>query len=194
MSQSRGDDFEPWLERELQQAVGSVRGPSPRAEQAAYRAAPLRRARLAVKSVAAIAAVGLAVAVGITGVAAMTGSPNPMSIGHRMVEAVTMASQHGSAPPVKAPDAPANGGRSGASPGPSPSGDAQVDPTPDPVQSGALKRDYDRDQNDQGQQAQQAQQSSRPEQPEPASPAANPSPKPRRDKHPVPSPSPTGGA
>jgi len=90
-SPSGDDDFEPWLERELRQAVRSARGSRPRAEQAAYRAlarpgasAGLRSARAA----AAIAAFALAVG-GVTGVAAMTGGPNPMTLGYRVVQMVT---------------------------------------------------------------------------------------------------------
>src|SRR5437899_439543 len=93
MSPPVGDDFEPWLEQELRQAVGSVRGASPRAGQAAYRAAaPARRGPLAavgVKGAVVIAAAALAVGLGASGATAMTGSPNPLSWGQRVVQAVS---------------------------------------------------------------------------------------------------------
>src|SRR5437879_2626532 len=93
MSPPVGDDFEPWLEQELRQAVGSVRGPTPKAARAAYRAdAPARGGPLAaigVKGAAIIAAAALAAGLGATGATAMTGSANPVSWGQRVVQVVT---------------------------------------------------------------------------------------------------------
>ncbi|HEY7201232.1 MAG TPA: hypothetical protein VIC57_13505 [Candidatus Dormibacteraeota bacterium] len=92
MTSPRGDDdFEPWLERELRQAVRSARGSRPSAEQAAYRALARPRASAGLRSAraaAAIAALALAVG-GVTGVAAMTGGPSPMTLGNRVVQMVT---------------------------------------------------------------------------------------------------------
>jgi len=93
MSLDRGDDFELWLERELQQVVTASRGPSPRAEQAAYRAAPRSRAPLAVRSArvtAAVIVVGVTVLGGVTGVAAVTGGPSPATL----VQAMNTCREH----------------------------------------------------------------------------------------------------
>jgi hypothetical protein len=101
MSERPGDDFERWLERELRQVVVPIRGSRPRAEQAAYRAAGARRspASLAVRSAVAVAAVGVAVIGGLSGAAAMTGSPDPMSLGRLVVHAVRAEPQGAPAMP-----------------------------------------------------------------------------------------------
>jgi hypothetical protein len=79
MSVEDDPQFERWLDRELGSAVRSVRGPCPRAEQAAYRASGRRGVvsapgRLAAGVALAIVAI---IAGGVLAVAAYTGSPNP---------------------------------------------------------------------------------------------------------------------
>src|SRR2546430_1181762 len=77
MSPPVGEDFEPWLQQELRQAVGSVRGPSPRADQAGYRRVAARgRGPLALvgaKGAVIMAAAALAVGLGATGATAQGG-------------------------------------------------------------------------------------------------------------------------
>ena len=87
-------DFERWLERELRRTVGSERGPSPRAAQAAYRAASrsgksltLRSAMLG-KGAAGFAAVMLAIGGGSAVAMAATGSANPVELGQRVADIV----------------------------------------------------------------------------------------------------------
>src|SRR5215467_3334379 len=88
-------DFERWLERELQRTVGSVRGPSPRAPQAAYRAASRSggksltiRTGIFSKGAAGLAAVLLTVGGGSAVAMAATGSANPMELGQRVADIV----------------------------------------------------------------------------------------------------------
>ena len=82
-------EFERWLERELRRTVGSVRGPSPRAAQAAYNA-PSRTIRSAIfgKGAAAFVAVTLAIAGGSAVAMAATGTANPMELGQRVADIV----------------------------------------------------------------------------------------------------------
>lgn len=94
------DDFEDWLGRELQRTLGPVRGPSPRASQAAFRAASRARGGTlmaiksgivtAVTSKAAAGAAALAVAAGggAAVATAATGSANPTNWGQAVVQAV----------------------------------------------------------------------------------------------------------
>src|SRR5215831_6693917 len=82
------EDFERWLEQELQRAARTVRGSRPRAAQSAYRAAsgPGRRWRTGERAVASatakvaagIVAAALAVGGGMKASTAATGSTNPM--------------------------------------------------------------------------------------------------------------------
>ncbi len=88
-------EFERWLERELRRTVGSVRGPSPRAAQAAYRAASrsggkslTMRSGIFGKGAAGLAAVLLTVGGGSAVAMAATGSANPMELGHRVADIV----------------------------------------------------------------------------------------------------------
>ena len=90
------EEFERWLEQELQRAVQPLRGPSPRAAQAAYRAAASRGMGWAnstriVASGTGKAAAGLVVATlalggGMKAATAGTGSTNPMFWGAGVVE------------------------------------------------------------------------------------------------------------
>jgi hypothetical protein len=92
MRRTVADDFEPWLERELRRTIEPVRGPRPHAVQAAYRAVAARRDPLAAvgaRAAAAIVAVGLAVGGGLSGAAAVTGTPIPASWGELVAQAVT---------------------------------------------------------------------------------------------------------
>jgi hypothetical protein len=88
-------DFERWLERELRRTLGSVRGPSPRTAQAAYRAASRSggksltiRSGIFGKGAAGLLAVMLAVGGGSAVAMAATGSANPMELGQRVADIV----------------------------------------------------------------------------------------------------------
>jgi len=105
------EEFERWLEHELQRTVGPVRGPSPRAAQSAYRAAAgpgVRRPNKArgVASGTGKAAVGIAVAAlavggGMKAATAGTGSANPMFWGAGVIEQA--GSVQGPSPPTSQP-------------------------------------------------------------------------------------------
>src|SRR5215472_8577039 len=84
-------DFERWLERELRRTVGSVRGPSPRATQAAYRAASRPGGKslgIFGKGAAGLAAVLLTIGGGSAVAMAATGSANPLELGQRVADIV----------------------------------------------------------------------------------------------------------
>src|SRR5215470_3922739 len=88
-------DFERWLERELRRTVAAVRGPSPRAAQAAYRAASrsggrslTMRSGIFGKAAAGLAAVLLTLGGGSAVAMAATGSANPMDLGQRVADIV----------------------------------------------------------------------------------------------------------
>src|SRR5215813_87590 len=88
-------DFERWLERGLQRTVGSVRAPSPRAPQAAYRAASRSgrksltiRTGIFSKGAAGLPAVLMTVGGGSAAAMAATGSANPMELGHRVADII----------------------------------------------------------------------------------------------------------
>jgi hypothetical protein len=103
MSGPPGDaDFEGWLERELRRAVASEPGQSPLASQAAYGRARRPARRLAALGAGGVLAVALsAVALGGSAVAAMaTGSPNPVSWGQRVVQAVHDCQEQGAGGPL----------------------------------------------------------------------------------------------
>lgn len=90
------DEFERWLDRELQRTIRSQQGPRPRAAQSAYRAAyraggrwPTRTRGVA--SSTGKAAVGIVVATlalggGMKAATATTGSTNPLLWSHSVVE------------------------------------------------------------------------------------------------------------
>ncbi len=90
------DEFERWLDRELQRAIRPQRGPRPRAAQSAYRAAyragglwPTRPRGVA--SSTGKAAVGIVVATlalggGMKAATATTGSTDPLVWSHSVVE------------------------------------------------------------------------------------------------------------
>src|SRR5579875_1811594 len=94
------DDFEGWLERELRRTLGPVRGPSPRASQAAFRAVSRGRggtlmaiksgilASVTGKAAAGIAALAVATGGGAVAAVAATGSANPAAWGQAVVQAV----------------------------------------------------------------------------------------------------------
>ena len=89
------EEFERWLELELQRAMRPVRGPSPRAAQSAYRAAAGRGVRWANntrivasgigKAAAGLVVATLAVGGGMKAATAGTGSTNPMFWGAGVV-------------------------------------------------------------------------------------------------------------
>lgn len=83
--------FERWLDRELGSVVRSVQGPSPRAEQAVYRAPGRPRFISAPgRLVAGIAIAILAIiAGGVLAVAAYSGSPNPAEWAPALVRVVS---------------------------------------------------------------------------------------------------------
>jgi hypothetical protein len=118
---NEASDFEHWLDRELPGAVAGGLGPAKPPPPLVAR--PLRRgvARLGVPGAAVVLGVALAVAGG--GAALATGSPNPVSWGRHVVQAVSVSSaapQRGpapapeSAPPEARPSAPAGDGQQGA--------------------------------------------------------------------------------
>lgn len=95
MSPARGDgDFERWLEQELRRTVVSVRGPSPRAEQAAYRAGARPRgrpltARPALLSRGAVVLLAAALTVGGASAVAMgAGSRVPAELARSVAQIV----------------------------------------------------------------------------------------------------------
>lgn len=218
MSPGSGDDFEHWLERELQQVVAASRGPSPWAEQAAYRVAPRPRVPLAVRSARATAAV-IVVAVaalgGVTGVAAMTGGPSPATFTGRFFQAMTTcreqatASQPGAdvsgpdmgrcvitiasqreATPARTPGAPSgdNTRSSPAAPSAKPGGQA-VQPSPSPPgQDGNAQGENA--QGDRGAGAQGDNGNAQGDSAKRVDPTPGDKPdKPSKDKHPQPTPS-----
>jgi hypothetical protein len=85
-----GYDFDALLERELRRRVGTLQGPSPGLDRAAYRAVAAPRSPLTA-SASWKAAVGLATAALIVGggtAAAATGSANPVAWGKTVTDAV----------------------------------------------------------------------------------------------------------
>jgi hypothetical protein len=205
MSPPVGEDFEPWLEQELRQALGPVRGPSPRADQAGYRRAAARgRGPLALvgaKGAAIIAVAAFAVGLGATGATAMTGSVNPVSWGKRVVQAVSSCRDRAGADVpdvgrcVSAFAGPTDPTPARSAAPPSPGARAPV-PSPSPTQSGILKQSLEKDENgdqsDQtaqganggqngqsGQDKQNAHSSAAGKPPHPTAPPKRPSPKPR---------------
>ena len=94
-----GADFEEWLDRQLQQVLGSERGPRPRPAQARYGAAShpggsklvmIKSSLLAALGTkAAVGGVAVALAAGTAAAAtASTGSVSPVSWGQHVVQAV----------------------------------------------------------------------------------------------------------
>lgn len=114
------DEFEAWLGLELRALAQSVRGSSPRAAQAAYRAGhpprPRRRLnRAAGMGLTAGVATALALGAGAIGVAAAAGSVDPGSWGYALVRAVEGCRQP-ECPPAPSPvgQTPGPGGAAGA--------------------------------------------------------------------------------
>ena len=96
MKPARSDgDFERWLERELRRTVAAVRGPSPQAAQAAYRASSRSGGKsLTMRSgpfgkwAAGLVAVILTLGGGSAVAMAATGSATPMELGQRVADIV----------------------------------------------------------------------------------------------------------
>ena len=90
------DEFEHWLDRELQRAIRLQRGPRPRAAQSMYRAAyragglwptrPRGVASSAGKAAVGIVVAALALGGGMKAATATTGSTNPLVWSHSVVE------------------------------------------------------------------------------------------------------------
>src|SRR5215813_6499926 len=96
MRPARNDgDFDRWLERELRRTVGAVRGPSPRAAQAAHRAASrsggrpfTMRSGVLGRGAAGLVVVLLTIGGGSAVAMAATGSANPVELGQRVADIV----------------------------------------------------------------------------------------------------------
>ena len=92
MADDDHEGFERWLGRELRRTIGPIPGPSPRADQAAYRTGARIRPGPAVFVTGRIAAIGIALALGLgagTAVAgAATGRANPAQWGETVARVV----------------------------------------------------------------------------------------------------------
>ena len=110
-----GGDFERWLDAELKRTLGSVKGPSPRAVQADYRAASRRRGqlmnRILVLTATGLAAVALAVGGGAVVATTTTGSANPAVWGQQVGPIVSDQVLERDTSPTLAPDSTASAGK-----------------------------------------------------------------------------------
>ncbi len=103
----RDGDFERWLDGELKRTV-PVRGPSPRAAQAAYRrlpsgAVPGLLRSITARGLAVLAAAALTIGGGAVVATAATGTANPASWGQMVVEVVRGCGEAGGDPRCAVP-------------------------------------------------------------------------------------------
>lgn len=100
-------EFERWLDRELPPAVAADLGAfAPPPPLALPRRSLIRRGAMALRLRGAAAVVTVALAVAGGGAALTTGSPNPVSWGHRLVHVVTAGSLVPQRTPAAVPHPP----------------------------------------------------------------------------------------
>ena len=122
---------EGWLDAELGRLLGSVRGPSPRAAQAGYRARRRRRSPAPAPAAGWAALVAAAAVLAAAGGGAVTGAiraPNPIGWGQEVVRAVQQRSVPGDAAPSPLPSRAPAPAPSGAAGPPGPGAPAPVEP------------------------------------------------------------------